>query len=74
MKHVRLRATFAAAIAGTCAAGVAGPASGHHSLVMFDREHLIELIGTVREFKFISPHALTAGGDGQGGAARHLES
>jgi hypothetical protein len=59
MKHVLFRATFAAGIVGTCvAAGVVGSASGHHSLVMYDREHPIELTGTVREFKFISPHAL----------------
>jgi hypothetical protein len=58
MKHVLLRATFAAAIAGACtAAGVVGSAS-HHSLVTYDREHPIELIGTVREFRFVSPHTL----------------
>jgi hypothetical protein len=59
MKHVCLRATFAAVIVGTCAAvGAVGPASGHHSLAMYDQEHPIELIGTVREFKFVSPHTL----------------
>jgi Family of unknown function (DUF6152) len=59
MKHVLLRAMFAAVTAGACAAaGVVGSASGHHSLVMYDREHPIELVGTVREFKFVSPHAL----------------
>src|SRR5215469_18946937 len=35
-----------------------GAVMGHHSRVMFDREHPIELVGIVREFKFISPHAL----------------
>jgi hypothetical protein len=58
MKHILLRAALTV-IAGTCvAAGAVGSASSHHSLVMYDREHPIELIGTVREFKFISPHAL----------------
>jgi hypothetical protein len=41
---------------GLAAAG--GAAMGHHSLVMYDREHPIELVGTVRAFKFISPHTI----------------
>jgi len=36
---------------------MSGEAVGHHSLAMFDREHPIQLIGIVREFKFASPHA-----------------
>ncbi len=35
-----------------------GVGTGHHSLAMFDREHPIELVGIVREFKFTSPHTL----------------
>src|SRR5262249_54888289 len=35
----------------------AGGAQGHHSIGMFDREHPVELVGTVRDFTFISPHA-----------------
>jgi hypothetical protein len=35
-------------------------AVAHHSLAMFDREHPIQLIGIVREFKFASPHAFIA--------------
>ncbi len=58
MKQVPLRATFATLIAGVCTAAGVGSASGHHSLAMYDREHPIALIGTVREFKFVSPHAL----------------
>jgi hypothetical protein len=58
MKQVPLTAALAilAAAIGVAAAGSA--ASGHHSLVMYDREHPIELAGTVREFKFASPHTL----------------
>jgi hypothetical protein len=35
-------------------------AVGHHSVAMFDREHPIELIGVVREFRFVNPHAFIA--------------
>jgi Family of unknown function (DUF6152) len=34
-----------------------GVAVGHHSVAMFDREHPIQLVGIVRDFKFASPHA-----------------
>jgi hypothetical protein len=34
-----------------------GGAQAHHSIAMYDREHTIELIGTVRDFRFMSPHA-----------------
>ena len=36
------------------AAGAA--ATAHHSAAMFDAENPIELVGTVREFKYTSPH------------------
>jgi hypothetical protein len=45
-------------IAGIGVAATGGAAAGHHSHAMYDREHPIELVGTVREFKFVSPHAL----------------
>jgi hypothetical protein len=35
---------------------ICGPALAHHSFAMFDQEHPIELTGTVREFRFVSPH------------------
>jgi len=31
-------------------------AYAHHSFAMFDQENPIELVGTVKEFKFTSPH------------------
>jgi hypothetical protein len=43
-----------------CAAalvGASGAAAAHHSFAMFDQEHLIEIEGVVREFRFIAPHA-----------------
>ncbi|HEY4406253.1 MAG TPA: DUF6152 family protein [Xanthobacteraceae bacterium] len=36
------------------AAGV--PAVAHHSFAMFDQDNPIDLVGTVQEFKFTSPH------------------
>ena len=34
----------------------AGAATAHHSFAMFDQGHPLELVGTVKEFKFASPH------------------
>ena len=33
-----------------------GAVLAHHSFAMFDQENPIELVGTVTEFKFTSPH------------------
>ena len=33
-----------------------GDARAHHSFAMFDMEHQIEIQGTVKEFRFTSPH------------------
>jgi Family of unknown function (DUF6152) len=33
-----------------------GAAWAHHSFAMFDQEHPVDMIGTVHEFKFTSPH------------------
>ena len=42
------------------AAGVlaltAGSTLAHHSFAMFDKDHQIDLEGTVREFRFANPH------------------
>jgi len=35
-----------------------GAALAHHSFAMFDAAHPIEISGTVKEFKFVSPHTL----------------
>jgi hypothetical protein len=51
-----VRAKFGALIAGIAFAATAGAATGHHSIAMFDREHPIEIVGIVRDFKFTSPH------------------
>jgi Family of unknown function (DUF6152) len=55
-----LKATFVVAIAGIGLVATSAVAVGHHSVAMFDREHPVELVGVVREFKFINPHAFIA--------------
>ena len=45
---------FAAAVLAVAA--VAGPACAHHSFAMFDREHEVTLVGTVKEFQWTNPH------------------
>jgi hypothetical protein len=37
-------------------AATQGIATAHHSFSMFDNEHPIELQGTLKEFKFVTPH------------------
>ena len=47
-------------VALACVACIAatGAATAHHSIALFDREHPIELVGTVQDFKYISPHTV----------------
>ena len=33
-----------------------GAAWAHHSFAMFDQEHPVDMVGSVHEFKFTSPH------------------
>jgi hypothetical protein len=35
---------------------LSGSAIAHHSFAMFDQEHPIDIVGTVTEFKYSSPH------------------
>jgi hypothetical protein len=39
-------------------AAATGAAMAHHSFAMFDMEHPIEISGTVKEFRFVSPHTI----------------
>ena len=55
-----MRASLAALIFGIGLVAASSGALGHHSVAMFDREHPIQLIGVVREFKFANPHAFIA--------------
>ncbi len=45
-----------ALLAAAAVVGSAGSVLAHHSFAMFDQEHPLELVGTVKEFKFTSPH------------------
>jgi len=56
MKRLKVQST--ALLAGLALAGTAGAALAHHSFAMFDMEHPIDITGTVKEFKFVSPHTL----------------
>ncbi len=35
-----------------------GEVVSHHSFAMFDREHPIEIAGTVKEFRWVAPHTV----------------
>ncbi len=35
-----------------------GEVMSHHSFAMFDREHPIEIAGTVKEFRWVAPHTI----------------
>ena len=51
-----MRTKVTALLAAGTFVGFAGSVFAHHSFAMFDQEHPIELVGTVKEFKFTSPH------------------
>ena len=53
---MRLRSI--AVLAGLAWAAASGAAMAHHSFAMFDAEHPIEISGTVKEFRFVSPHTI----------------
>jgi hypothetical protein len=45
-------------LAGALVAATGGPVSAHHSFAMFDTLHPKEISGTVKEFRFVSPHTI----------------
>jgi len=50
------RRKLMAALAGGALLAFTGNVAAHHSFAMFDQEGARELVGTVQEFKFTSPH------------------
>jgi hypothetical protein len=48
----------ASLVIGAALAGSCGAAYAHHSFAMFDAQHPIQISGTVKEFRFVSPHTL----------------
>jgi hypothetical protein len=55
LRHGLLRASFAVLTFAIGCVAAGSVAMAHHSVTMFDREHPIQLIGAVREFKFVNP-------------------
>src|SRR5438445_2140914 len=55
-REVGMRRQTAAFVAGAALLAISGAAMAHHSFAMFDQEHPIEIVGTVTEFKYTSPH------------------
>jgi len=50
-------------------AGLPAPALAHHSFAMFDRDKIVTLQGTVKEFQYTNPHSwlqvMVTGPDGK---------
>ncbi len=53
-----MKSQFAALLAGAAFVATGVPASAHHSFAMFDNLHPKEISGTVKEFRFVSPHTI----------------
>jgi hypothetical protein len=47
-----------AIVATAVLASTAGTALAHHSFAMFDAQHPKDISGTVKEFRFVSPHTI----------------
>jgi len=54
----RMKSQLTAFVAGGAFVMMGGAALAHHSFAMFDAAHPIELSGTVKEFRFVSPHTI----------------
>ena len=52
-----MRRYFLALSASFGMAAMTVAATAHHSIAQFDQSHPLELVGTVQEFRFTSPHA-----------------
>ena len=53
-----MRSQLTAFLVGGAFAAASSAASAHHSFAMFDAQHPIEISGTVKEFRFVSPHTI----------------
>jgi Family of unknown function (DUF6152) len=66
-----MKLQFAALVASAAFVAMGGTASAHHSFAMFDALHPKEISGTVKEFRFVSPHTiLIVTVKGEDGAAK----
>ncbi len=55
MKHTIRERTWLALFAALCMAA-AGAAIAHHSFAMYDSDHQVKLLGTVKSFEWSNPH------------------
>ncbi|MEA2988294.1 MAG: hypothetical protein QOG83_1005 [Alphaproteobacteria bacterium] len=66
-----------AVLVGGALLAFSGSVLAHHSFAMFDTESPIDLVGTVQEFKFTSPHTFillsVKGADGSSPTVWNLE-
>jgi len=53
-----MKSQFAALLACAAVIATGASASAHHSFAMFDALHPKEISGTVKEFRFVSPHTI----------------
>ena len=53
-----MKSQFAALLVGAAVAATGAPALAHHSFAMFDNLHPREISGTVKEFRWVSPHTI----------------
>ena len=51
-----MKSLYAALLVGGSVLGTSGVVLAHHSFAMFDQEHPIQLVGTVKEYRYTSPH------------------
>ena len=66
-----MKSHLVALLAGGAFVAAGSAALAHHSFAMFDAEHPLEIAGTVKEFRFVSPHTiLIVTVKGQDGAAK----
>src|SRR5262249_27079291 len=67
----KMKPQLAALLVSGAFLATSGAASAHHSFAMFDAQHPIEISGTVKEFRFVSPHTiLVVTVKGQDGVAK----
>ena len=51
-----MKSLYAALLVGGSVLGTNGVVLAHHSFAMFDQEHPMQLVGTVKEYRYTSPH------------------
>jgi hypothetical protein len=51
-----MKALLASLLVGGSVIATSGVVLAHHSFAMFDQEHPIQMVGTVKEFRYTSPH------------------